>query len=281
MKHPLPVSVHGGHSGQFCSHAKDTLEAIVQAYMEQGYPWVGITEHMPPVSDAYLYPEERDAGLDAVALMQRFTEYMAVCRRLQAKYADRIQLFVGFETENYSGSIELARKLIDRFSPDYIVGSIHHVKDIPFDYSPKMYKQAADRSGGLDGLYAGYFDRQHEMIRDLKPRVIGHLDIIRIYDPEYRARLMKVPIWERVVRNLQLIQQLDLILDFNLRPLARGEKEPYLCEPILRKAVEMGISVVPGDDSHGKDSIGAHMQAAIKMLQEAGADTTWRQPVEA
>jgi len=280
MKQPHPVSVHGGHSGQFCSHAADSLEEIVQVYIDRGYPWVGITEHMPPVSNAYLYPEEMDAGLDAAALLQRFAEYIRVCRRLQADYADRIQIFVGFETEDYDGSIDLARRLIERFSPDYVVGSIHHVKNIPFDYSPEMYRKAADCSGGMDRLYANYFDRQYKMVRELSPRVIGHLDIIRIYDPEYRARLMKPAIWEKIVRNLELIQQLGLILDFNLRPLSRGEKEPYISEPILQKAIDMGIAVVPGDDSHGKDSIGAYMQAAIQILQQAGADTTWRQPVE-
>ena len=56
MNVPKPVSVHGGHSGQFCGHAKDTLEEIVLAYIDQRYPWVGITEHMPPVSDAFVYP---------------------------------------------------------------------------------------------------------------------------------------------------------------------------------------------------------------------------------
>ena len=279
MKRPMPVSVHGGHSGQFCNHATDTLEEVVQAYIDHGYSWVGITEHMPPVSDVYLYPEEIEDGLDAAALMQRFTEYMTACRRLQAHYADRIRLFVGFETEDYDGSIDFARQLIDRFSPDYVVGSIHHVKNIPFDYSPERYRQAADSSGGMDGLYANYFDRQYDMIRALRPRVVGHMDIIRIYDPEYRTRLVKSAIWEKIERNLELIQQLNLILDFNLRPLSRGEKEPYPSEAILQKAIDLGIAVVPGDDSHGKASIGAHMQAAIQMLQAAGAKTTWRQPV--
>jgi histidinol-phosphatase (PHP family) len=33
-----PVSLHGGHSGQFCGHAKDTLDEIVRTYIEQRYP---------------------------------------------------------------------------------------------------------------------------------------------------------------------------------------------------------------------------------------------------
>jgi len=279
MTPSLYVSVHGGHSGQFCSHAKDSLEEVILAYIDHGYSWVGITEHMPPVSDAYVYPEERKAGLNADALLRRFTEYMVVCRRLQEKYADRIQILVGFESEYYDGSIDLARKLIDRFSPDYVVGSVHHVKEISFDESPAIYQKAVDRCGGVDGLYAAYFDQQYDMIKDLRPEVVGHLDIIRIYDPEYHQRLGKPDIWAKIVRNLKLVRRLDLILDYNLRPLTRGEKEPYLSKPILHTAIDMGIAVVPGDDSHGTVTIGMHMSTAIEMLQAAGADTNWRKPV--
>jgi histidinol-phosphatase (PHP family) len=277
---PLPVSIHGGHSGQFCSHAKNSLEEIVRAYIDLGYPWVGITEHMPPASDAYLYPEEKRAGLNTDTLLQRFAAYMAAGRRLQAKYENRIEILVGFESEYYKGSIDLARGLIEKFSPDYVVGSVHHVKEIPFDYSPEMYREAADRCGGLDGLYAAYFDQQFEMLQTLKPRVVGHLDLIRIFDPEYGARLVKPHIWEKILRNLKWVAKLGLILDFNLRPLSRGEKEPYLSPPILKQAIDMKIDVVPGDDSHGVDTIGTHISTAIEMLQKAGAPTDWRKPAD-
>ena len=280
MRVPPPVSVHGGHSGQFCSHAKNTLEEIVLAYIHKGYPWVGITEHMPPVADGFVYPEEKSAGLNAATLKNRFADYMRVCRQLQAKYTRDIQIYVGFETETCSGSLDLAQALIAAFSPDYVVGSVHHVNDIPFDISQRDYDEAADCCGGLDGLYATYFDQQYAMIRALKPRVVGHLDIIRIYDPDYRSRLVKPILWEKIVRNLELIQKLDLTLDFNLRPLSKGADEPYLSAPILKKASAMGIAIVPGDDSHGVETIGAHMHRAIEMLQAVGVCTTWRKPVD-
>lgn len=280
MTQPDPVSVHGGHSGQFCSHAKDTLEAIIGAYIDQGYPWVGITEHMPPATDAFVYPEERQAGLDAAALRRRFAAYIDTARRLQSRHAPHIQIFVGFETEDYHGSRDYAQTLIRRFAPDYIVGSLHHVADIPFDSSPRAYARAVERCGGIDALYAAYFDQQFDMIQTLQPMVVGHLDIIRIFDEDYRQRLLQPAIWARIERNLTLVKALNLILDFNLRPLSRGEAEPYLSAPILHKARDMGIDIVPGDDSHGVASIGPTMQRAIAMLRRAGVSTDWRRPVQ-
>lgn len=274
------VSIHGGHSGQFCSHAKNTLEEIVLAYIRKGYSWVGITEHMPPISEDFVYPEERRDGLNARTLTERFAEYITTCRRLQAQYARDILIYVGFESETYSGSLDFARTLTDRFSPDYVVGSAHHIADIPFDYSKKDYQLAVDHCGGIDGLYHTYFDQQYEMIKNLKPRVVGHLDIIRIYDPDYRLRLTKTDIWEKIIRNLELIKRLDLILDFNLRPLSRGESEPYLYAPILEKACAMGIEVIPGDDSHGVQDIGTTMHRAIDILKSVGLPTRWRPPIK-
>jgi len=280
MDFPAPVSVHGGHSGQFCNHAKNTLEEMVQTYITKGYAWVGITEHMPPVSDRFLYPDEVEAGLSADGLSRRFDRYIKTCRALQADSADRIQIHVAFETECYQGSLDLAKTLIRKYAPDYVVGSVHHVNDIPFDYSRAFYQKAAKEHGSLDGLYAAYFDLQWEMIRSLKPRVVGHMDIIRIHDPAYRSRLVKPDIWKRILRNLELIKELNLILDFNLRPLSRGEAEPYLSEPILKQACEMGIAIVPGDDSHKVAEIGMHMDEAIERLLLAGGNLHWRSPVE-
>src|SRR5690606_9516352 len=101
VSHPLRVSVHGGHSGQFCHHAKDSLEDVVNAYIEAGFSWVAITEHMPPAEDAWRYPDEVEGGLSAATLQARFRDYFAECRRLREVYRNRIELFCCFETETY------------------------------------------------------------------------------------------------------------------------------------------------------------------------------------
>ncbi|MCG6905292.1 MAG: histidinol-phosphatase [Desulfobacteraceae bacterium] len=276
---PALVSVHGGHSGEFCQHASDSLEAILEAYAAQGFAWVGITEHMPPTEDRFRYPDEIAAGLDARALRERFARYIATGRRLQAAFAGRMTVFVGMETETYSGAVAYARELAAAFAPDYLVGSVHHVADHNFDFSPEAYTRAAHAVGGLDALYIRYFDLQLEMIQALKPAVVGHFDLVRVYDPDYRARLERPEIRTRIRRNLACIRDLGLILDFNVRALVKGATEPYIAAPILQAAHAMGIALVPGDDSHGVDTVGRHIPRAIDLLQALGASTDWPCPV--
>jgi histidinol-phosphatase (PHP family) len=272
------VSIHGGHSGQFCNHAHDSLEAIVQAYIDQRFTWVGLTEHMPPPDDRFLYPEEKQAGLTAGRMLERFEGYMDEARRLQAAYADRIEIHVGFESEGHASAHALARRLIDIYAPDYIVGSVHHIGDIAFDYSPAEYQRAFEATGDMTALYCEYFDRQYAMLQALRPQVVAHFDLIRIFDPDYSRNLALAPVRTRIQRNLELIRKWDLILDFNVAALRKGAHEPYLSRPLLEQARRMGIAVVPADDAHSVATVGARLDEGMRILQAVGFDGHWRKP---
>ncbi len=278
METPKPVSVHGGHSGQFCNHAKDSLEEIVLKYIELGFPWVGITEHAPSYSDELLYPDQKLAGLTPEFLLERFGRYMVECRRLEKKYQDQIELIPAMEIETYSDYEKFVPYLLREFSPDYIVGSVHYVDDMGFDYSKKQYDETARKIGSVDKMYCRYFDIQAEMMELLKPAVVGHFDLIRIFDPDYKKRLKKPEIVARIERNLEIVKKHGLILDFNLRALKKGADEPYISFSILEKVKEMGIKITPGDDSHGLDNVGNYMDRAFTILRGYGFPTDWAKP---
>ena len=271
------ISLHGGHSGEFCQHARNSLAEIIEAYEARGFSWVGITEHMPPPEDRFLDPDQQAAGLTAKDLDIRFGRYIATCRNLQKIYASRMSIFVGFETETYNGSLSFAQILAKKYQPDFVVGSVHHVDDINFDFDKAHYKSAVQSLGSIDQLYHRYFDIQYDMIIGLRPQVVGHFDLIRLFDPDYRTRLDQSDIKKKIDRNLAAVKELGLVLDLNMRALQKGASEPYLSRPILQKALEMDIPVVPGDDSHGVDTVGANIGDAIDLLNDMGFNTRWEE----
>ena len=273
------VSVHGGHSGQFCQHAKDNLESIVQAYIEQGFKWVGITEHVPPISDKMRYPDEAEAGLSAEFLQERFIEYFQLGRHLQQKYADQIELLIAFEIETYPGAKDYVYELIKQFQPDYLVGSLHHVNGIGIDYNKDYYQQALAESGNMTQLYCDYFDSQFSMLEEFCPAVVAHFDLIRAFDPGYLTTLSDPAVAEKVERNLKFIAENNLIMDFNLRGFDKG-LEQYPSLSILKKAMAKGIALVPGDDSHGINSVGRNYDKGLAVLANLGASLVWQKPAQ-
>ena len=251
---------------------------MIRAYIAKGFTTVGISEHMPPAHDGFLYPDEIKKGLSADDLQQNFARYFDELDRLQDAYRDKIKILRAFETETVTGYQVQVRELVDRYRPDYIVGSVHHINDVCFDYSAETYNGIAEDLGSVEAMYLSYFDAQYEMIQSLRPFVVGHFDLIRIYDPDYVRRLQTPEIMEKVKRNLTLVKDLNLVLDFNLRPLSRGEASPYLAPVILDLALQMNITVIPGDDAHSKDQAGQFVPQAVQLLKDFGFPTDWPEP---
>jgi histidinol-phosphatase (PHP family) len=277
IRNAQKVSVHGGHSGQFCQHAQDQLESIIQAYIEQGFTWVGITEHIPPISDKMRYPDEAEAGLSAEFMQKRFVEYFQLGRDLQEKYANQIEILLAFEIETYPGATDYVHRLIQQFKPDYLVGSLHHVNGIGIDYNKEYYQQALTKSGSMVQLYRDYFDSQFAMMQEFYPAVVAHFDLIRAFDPGYLSTFSDSIVSEKIDRNLDFIADNKLIIDFNLRGFDKG-LEQYPTLPILKKALAKGIALVPGDDSHSIKSVGRNYGKGLEVLANLGASLEWQKP---
>ncbi|MGD8335991.1 MAG: histidinol phosphatase, partial [Desulfobacterales bacterium] len=134
--------------------------------------------------------------------------------------------------------------------------------------------------GSREALYCRYFDAQYQFLSAVRPQVVGHFDLIRIFDPSYEATFALPSVQNRVRRNLELVHTLGMIMDVNVRAITKGAVEPYPTQTILRQAIEMGIPVAPGDDSHGVDTVGMNIDRAVEALRDLGADLNWRRPAK-
>jgi histidinol-phosphatase (PHP family) len=223
----MPFS-HHSHSGQFCGHAANTLEEVVQAAIAKGMTTFCMTEHMPREL-ADFYPEEVNEH-DEASLSKLYDDFYVEARRLQKAYASQIQLFVGFEGEWIRpGSLKLCRNILEEHDVDLFVGSVHHVYTVPIDFDLPLYHKARDMGDGTDErIAADYFDSQYEMLQALKPPVVAHFDLIRLKsdDPERSFRLWP-QVWEKIERNLQFITGYGGVLELNSSSLRKGMSEPY------------------------------------------------------
>lgn len=197
---------HHSHSGQFCGHATNTLEEVIQDAIAKGMTTLCTTEHIPR-DEVDFYPEEQKTHTPTT-LRQLFQEYYQEAQRLKQVYADQIDIFVGFESEWIRDSTFAdIQGLLDEYSFDLFVGSIHHVHTLPIDHESSVYYEARKVAGGTDErLFEDYFDAQLAMLQALKPPVIGHFDLIRLRsdDPERSFRTWP-GVWERVMRNLRFV----------------------------------------------------------------------------
>lgn len=116
------------------------------------------------------------------------------------------------------------------------MGSVHHVHTIPIDYDQAFYQRAREIAGGTDEkLFEDYFDSQFDMLKVLKPVVVGHFDLIRLKSDDPDRNFSNWPgVWKKILRNLDWITEYGGILELNSAALRKGLKEPYPGEEICK-----------------------------------------------
>lgn len=263
-------SYHGGHSGEFCGHAKGKLEPVVQRAIEAGFTHYGLSEHCPRFRDQDLYGEERAAGMTPASLLAAFRAYAAEAFALRERYADRIEILVGFETERLPPGDWAARmRELRALAPfEYVIGSVHDVDGVWVDYKREVTEELAERVGGRARLQARYFDAIADMVRALQPEVVGHIDLIRKFEGDGAS--IDPAAWPHLEAALEAVRDTGAALDVNCGASRRGLSPVYPLPEILRRARAMGIGVTLGDDGHGAHDVGVGLEACLRALADAG-----------
>ncbi|KAF1915225.1 histidinol-phosphatase [Ampelomyces quisqualis] len=266
----MPYS-HHSHSGQFCGHAKDTLEEVVQAAITKGFERFALTEHIPrPIED--FYPEEQNEHTEE-SLAKLFEAFYIEAQRLRNVYADKIQILIGFESEWIRPStLQIIQGILAKHTFDFFIGSIHHTHTIPIDFNREMYEQAREKAGGTDArLFEDYFDSQFDMLLALKPPVVGHFDLIRLASDHRDASFKDMTsVWDKIHRNLEFIASYSGRLELNTSGLRKGLAEPYPCLAICQMFMRLGGAFVLSDDSHGTDQVATNYARLLAFVQNAG-----------
>ncbi|EME39542.1 hypothetical protein DOTSEDRAFT_75266 [Dothistroma septosporum NZE10] len=248
---------HHSHSGQFCGHATSTLEEVVRKAISKKMTTFCLTEHIAR-QEVDFYPGEAEEHTQET-LAKLYDEFYHEARRLQKKYADQIQVLVGFEGEwirEYS--LPLIQDLLQTYELDLFVGSVHHVHTVPIDYDMEHYHKARDIAGGTDErIFGDYFDSQFEMLQALKPPLVGHFDLIRLKSDQPDRSFKTWPqVWERIIRNLNFIASYGGVLELNTSAIRKGMLEAYPQSEICKTFKALGGRFTLSDDSHGIDQVG-------------------------
>jgi histidinol-phosphatase (PHP family) len=171
-----------------------------------------------------------------------FRSFISEAKHLRDKYEDKISLLTGLETE-YITSIDLVnlKSLIAEHQNDidYIVGSIHHVNEMPIDLDYATYQRAVScclpsntttsNFSTVDPLHAffqTYFDAQYTLLTTHHPEVIGHFDLCRLYTPsisfeDYPSVMTKIK------RNVQYAVDYGAVFEINTAAFRKGWPTPY------------------------------------------------------
>ncbi|KAJ9052809.1 hypothetical protein DSO57_1030464 [Entomophthora muscae] len=270
----MPFSFHS-HSGEFCLHARGSLEDMVLRAIELGFHTLGLSEHVPRFREADLYPEE--SHITTQQLLVNFRVYLKEAQRLREKYATKIDIVVGAETENiYPEYLQDLRAILEETPVDFLVGSVHHVNGIPIDFDQASFDKALASCHTYEGLFNAYFDAQFSMLTSLKPAVVGHFDLIRLFapaDPFHRA--FPDAIWQKIRRNVDFVVSYGGLFEINARGWKKGLPSAYPLRDISEYIARSGGRFTLGDDAHAPEEVALNYSRIPAYLESLGIAELW------
>lgn len=264
----------------YCDGRAD-MEAFVRFALSGGFSSYGFSSHAP-----LPFPTSWTMEWD------RMDDYLSEFHRLKAKYAERIELYVGLEIDYLD---ETSHPGIARFRDlplDYRIGSVHMLPtadgevvdiDVPVDTFCRLVDI---RFGGdLDRVVHLYYERLLRMVELGGFDIVGHADKMHYNASCYRRGLLDEEWYDDLVRSyFQEIARHGYQVEVNTKS--------YLDKHVLFPNVRyfsylnrLGIRVQVNSDAHYPERINDGRREALQALHRAGYrsvmelhDGTW-QPV--
>ena len=208
-----------------------------------------------------------DFKLDCCIKPVTIPAYIQEIRRLQKKYADRIEIYLGMEYDGYS-TIE------NRELYDYIIGDAHYLKiggeyctvddsrDTQLEHIHKHF------GGNADAYTKTYFETYVDSVQHLKPEILGHFDLLtkfNVFDensPAYRKMAL-----EALTASLKVTP----LIEMNTGAMSRKAKDsPYPAPFLLKEILNQGGQIVLNSDSHDLNHLDFYFDESIEILRSVG-----------
>ena len=246
------------HTHTTFSDGKDKPETLVNYAIEHGFSSLGFSDH------GFVEHDQRYC-------MKNTTGYIAEIKRLKAKYADKLQIYLGVEED--------ASYPVNRKDFDYIISSYHYIyfsgKYYPLDSSYDYFSTCVELFNGDNfALARAYYEYFCDYILKRKPDVIGHFDLVTKFDETKANRFLHDErYWVMTENFVKQILKVDTIFEVNTGLMTRGFRSmPCPHERLLKIIAENGGKVTLSSDAHQAQNLCARFEDAIKLLKKVGFD---------
>jgi histidinol-phosphatase (PHP family) len=185
-------------------------------------------------------------------------------REVASEYP-QLQVRVGLEVDYLEGKEKEIGQMVNSYSFDYVIGSVHQIGDWGFDFPEEEQKHLL---WDPDDLYRAYFQLVEKAATSGLFDVIGHFDLIKIYNIRPRTDV-------RVLASqaLEAIKDCGLALEVNTNGRYKPVHEFYPEYKLMEVISRMEIPFTLGSDAHEASVVGRDISEACRMLQELNVRT--------
>jgi histidinol-phosphatase (PHP family) len=240
----------------FSIDSRQTIEAVCQQAIDKGIAEIAITDHADYIQEdegaGYYDPDGYFAELEA-------------CRE---KFEGRLTIRAGVEIGEPHRFPEQVDALLDNYSYDFVIGSLHWVgSDLILS---NRYFEGRD----VEEAYRAYYEELLEMVNVGRFDVVGHIDVGKRYGFDVHGFYDVTPYEDQLREIYRVLIDRGKGIEINHGSLRREVNEPAPNLHALRWYRDEGGEVLTlGSDGHRPNGVGFCLENAVEMARVAGFDT--------
>ena len=251
----------------YCDGSSEPEDYVIEA-IKQRFKSYGFSAHSPiPLPNNFALTEDT------------IIPYCNEIERLKEKYKRKIDIFLGMEADFISEVTTPFDNFRTQFKLDYIIGSVHIVKNQTKNMwfidgpSRKIYDHGLKCFFNNDIRLAvtTFYHQTNLMLETEHFEIIGHFDKITMHN-QNRFFTSSEP-WYRklVLETIALIKEKGVVVEINSRGLYKKRSLDFFPETfILKYLYNEKIPVMINSDSHAPHEISLLYAEAVSALKNAG-----------
>ena len=236
-----------------CGHAVGSVEDYVLHAINIGLTEIGFSDHAPMV-------HERLQGVTMD--FSQLPLYHQLIHDVKAKYADKISIKIALEADYIEGFEDKTKAIIDSFSYDYIIGSVHYVDNWAVDDPATIERW---KTQDVNQIWHQYFNLLRKSAKTGFFNIIGHSDL-----PKKFCYLPTISMLDEVKATAKVFKETGVAVEINTSGLRKPIKEMYPNPDYLRIYCEAGIPLTLGSDAHQPQEVGKNFADALLLAKKAG-----------
>ena len=179
-----------------------------------------------------------------------------------AKDYPNLDVRIGLEAEYRPNEEARIKHLLEQFSFDFVIGSVHEIDGWAFDIpeeEPKHWQKDADQ------LYREYFKVVTQAASSGLFTTIGHFDLIKIFGVRPGMDILAL-----ADEALTVVAERGLVLEVNTNGRYKPVQEFYPEQRLREEIQRRGIGFTLGSDAHCAEVVGRDIPEAIQLLCQSG-----------
>jgi histidinol-phosphatase (PHP family) len=243
-------------------HTEEVARRYREAASERGIAELGASEHIYRFREAleiWRHPFwERYAHDD----MDDYVEFVRT----------RTDLRIGIEADFIPGAEDRIANLLDRHRLDYVVGSVHFLRDGAVDMDDYS---VWDSGRSVEEIWRRYFEMIGESAASGLFDILAHPDLVKYWGPPAPTPGGGRPLPEGDLRRyyeiaIEGIAESGIAVELSTAGLRKPVGEMYPAPAFLEMCLEAGAPIALSSDAHRPEDVGAGYERALELLAQLG-----------